>query len=150
MTVATRVRALVTASILTAVSGCATVPPSDTSPRAVVEAKFAAVNRHAIADIVALYSPDGQVTASDFCQPRRGRADVQRTYQYLFDTFPDIVADVHEYIVERDRVAVRFTARGQVRGQSFNLPIANFFTVRNGLIESDDGVFDTRGRPCSP
>ncbi len=122
----------------------------DNSPRAVVAAKFAAVNRHSVPDIVNLYSPDAQVTASDFCKPRRGRADVQRIYQYLFDTFPDIVAEVHEYVAEGDRVAVRFTVRSRLPGKTFAVPIMDFFTVRNGMIESDDGIFDTRGRPCSP
>lgn len=64
------------------------------SPRAVIEAKFAAVNRHAVTDIVKLYSPGARVTSSGFCTPRQGRADVQRTYQYLIGTVPDIAAEV--------------------------------------------------------
>ncbi len=132
------------------ISGCATRASSASSPQAIVEAKFAAVNRHDIVEIVRLYAPDAQVTASNFCKPRSGRTDVQRTYQSMFDAFPDIVADIHEYLVQGDRVVVRFTARGRLPGKSFDLPIANFFTVRNGLIQSDDGVFDTAGRPCSP
>ena len=131
-------------------SSCATRASSASSPQAIVEAKFAAVNRHDIVEIVRLYAPDAQVTASNFCKPRSGRTDVQRTYQSMFDAFPDIVADIHEYLVQGDRVVVRFTARGRLPGKSFDLPIANFFTVRNGLIQSDDGVFDTAGRPCSP
>lgn len=132
------------------ISGCATRASSASSPRAIVEAKFAAVNRHDIVEIVRFYAPDAQVTASNFCKPRSGRTDVQRTYQSMFDAFPDIVADIHEYLVQGDRVVVRFTARGRLPGKSFDLPIVNFFTVRNGLIQSDDGVFDTAGRPCSP
>lgn len=135
--------------LLAGAAGCASTG-GDASPRAVVEAKFAAVNRHALADVVAHYAPDARLTASDFCQPRRGRADVQRTYQALFAAFPDIAVDVHEYLVQGDRVAVRMTVRGSAQGGAFAVPIANFFTVRDGLIESDDGVFDTRGRPCSP
>lgn len=131
-------------------SSCATRASSASSPQAIVEAKFAAVNRHDIVEIVRLYAPDAQVTASNFCKPRSGRTDVQRTYQSMFDAFPDIVADIHEYLVQGDRVVVRFTARGRLPGKSFDLPIVNFFTVRNGLIQSDDGVFDTAGRPCSP
>jgi hypothetical protein len=40
--------------------------------------------------------------------------------------------------------------RGSAQGRAFAVPIANYFIVRGGLIESDDGVVDTRGRPCSP
>jgi SnoaL-like domain len=79
-----------------------------------------------------------------------GQVDVQRTYQSVFAAFPDIVAEVHEYFVQEERVAVRLTVRGSVQGRTFAVPVANYFTVRKGLIESDDGVFDTRGRPCSP
>jgi predicted SnoaL-like aldol condensation-catalyzing enzyme len=82
--------------------------------------------------------------------PRRGRADVRRTYDSLFSTYPDIVADIHEYVVQGDRVVVRFTARSRAPGNAFEVLIVNFFTVRNGLIEVDDGVFDTRGRACRP
>ena len=64
--------------------------------------------------------------------------------------FPDVVAEAHEYFVHGERVVVRLTVSGSVQGRAFAVPIANYFTVRNGLIESDDGVFDTRGRPCSP
>lgn len=43
-----------------------------------------------------------------------------------------------------------FTTKGHIQGKSFEVQIANFFTVRDGLIESDDGVYDTGGRPCVP
>jgi ketosteroid isomerase-like protein len=145
------VATILLASIAAAL-GCATSALSarSGSARAVIEAKFAAVNRHDIAEVVRLYAPNAQVTASNFCAPRHGRADVQRTYQSIFERYPDVVADVHEYFVQGDRVAVRFTVRSQLPGKSVDVPIANFFTVRNGLIESDDGVFDTGGRPCLP
>ena len=120
------------------------------APRAVVAAKFAAVNRHAVADIVAFYAPDAKVTASDFCKPRQGRADVERTYQALFAAVPDVVADVQDYIVEGDRVAVRFVVRSRLPGRTFDVPILDVFTVRDGLISEDDGLFDNRGRPCTP
>lgn len=129
--------------------GCANTASPNVSAKAIVEAKFAAVNRHDIADIVELYAPDAAITASDFCKPRRGRAEVERIYRSLFEAYPDIVADVQEYFVDADRVAVRFIVRNRQPGKTFDVPIADFFSVRDGLIVSDDGVFDTRGRPCS-
>jgi hypothetical protein len=71
---------------------------------------------------------------------------VRRTYQALFTAFPDISVDVQEYVQEGDRVAVRFV----VRTSSFAVPIMNFFSVRDGVIVSDEGMFDTRGRKCTP
>ena len=143
-------RIVVIASILSALSGPDGAPPRPLSPKAVVEAKFAAVNRHAVADVVRFYSPNARITSSGFCSPRQGLADVQRTYQSLIEAVPDIVAEVNLYVVEGARVAVIFTVKGHLQGTSIAVQIANFFTVRDGLIESDDGVYDTGGRPCTP
>ena len=130
-------------------AGCATtIPPA--SAKSVVQAKFAAVNRHALEDIVALYAVDAALTAPDFCSPRHGRDDVRRTYQALFTAFPDISVEIQEYLQEGDRVAVRFVIRSSLPDRSFAVPIMNFFSVRNGVIVSDEGLFDTRGRKCSP
>lgn len=131
----------------TAASGCASMR---TDPRSVVEAKFVAVNRHAVADIVALYASDAVISASDFCQPRQGRAGVQRTYLAIFRALPDAVVDVREYLTDGDRVAVRFVLRSATIGPTFQVAIMGFFTVRDGLIVRDDGIFDNRARPCSP
>jgi ketosteroid isomerase-like protein len=143
------VRMFLVALTLWTFAGCAT-PVTHSSAKSVVQAKFAAVNRHALEDIVALYSADAAVTAPDFCTPRHGRDDVRRTYQALFSAFSDISADVQEYVEQGDRVAVRFVVRSSLPGRSFEVPIMNFFTVRNGVIVSDEGMFDTRGRKCSP
>ncbi len=131
------------------VAGCATTS-AQASAKSIVQAKFAAVNRHSLEDIVALYAVDAQLTAPDFCSPRHGRDDVRRTYQALFSAFTDISVEVQEYVQEGDRVAVRFIVRSSLPDRSFAVPIMNFFSVRNGLIVSDDGLFDTRGRKCSP
>jgi hypothetical protein len=37
---------------------------------------------------------------------------------------------------------------GSIGGQRFEVPIADFFEVRDGLIVYDLGVFDNAGRPC--
>jgi hypothetical protein len=134
--------------LLVTTAGCVT-EPSRPLAKAVVEAKFAAVNRHAVADIVARYSAEATVTAPNFCNPRRGRADVQRTYQSLFDNYPDITVSDEEYLVQGDRVAVKYIVSSRIPGQAFEAAIMNFFTVRSGLITSDEGIFDTHGRKCS-
>lgn len=129
--------------------GCATAP-AQVSAKSVIQAKFAAVNRHSLEAIVALYAEDAELTAPDFCAPRHGRDDVRRTYQALFSAYPDISVEVREYLQEGNRVAVRFVVRSSLPDRSFEVPIMNFFTVRNGQIVSDEGSFDTRGRKCSP
>ena len=136
-------------TMLVGAVGC-TAMPERQSPQAVVAAKFDAVNRHAVTDIENLYAVDAIVTSPDFCAPRRGRSEVHRNYENLFNTFPTITADVQEYVVQGDRVAVRLVVRGEAGGNRFEAPIFDFFTVRNGLIVSDDGLFDARGRKCTP
>jgi ketosteroid isomerase-like protein len=65
------------------------------------------------------------------------------------DDIADVVVDVSEYVAEGDRVAVRMKVSVRVNGQIVDVPIADFFTVRDGRIVSDDGYFDVHGRPCS-
>lgn len=119
------------------------------SPREVVAAKFAAVNRHAIADIAALYAPDAVIVASNFCAPRQGRADVTRTYEGIFAAVPDAQAEELDYVSEGDRVVVRYVVRSKAAGPKFGVPILNLFVVRNGLIVRDEGRFDNAGRACA-
>jgi len=52
--------------------------------------------------------------------------------------------------VQGDRVAVRYLVRIGAAGKDFAVPIINLFTVRDGLITADDGVFDNGGRKCAP
>jgi ketosteroid isomerase-like protein len=129
---------------------CGAASPAPRSARSVIEAKFAAVNRHVVADIVDFYAEDAILTASDFCAPRHGRADVARTYEAIFQAIPDVRAEVVEYVVQGDRVAARVILHSRRPGQSFDFPLMNFFTVRAGRIVRDDGMFDNGGRPCRP
>lgn len=121
---------------------------AETGPEAVVRAKFAAVNRHDLAAVIASYAPQARLTASNFCAPREGLAEVERTYRALFAALPDLAVTLDEVVTQGETVAVRFRVRSAAAGME--VPIADFFTVRNGLIERDDGLFDNGGRPCTP
>lgn len=117
------------------------------TPVQTVSAMFAAFNRHDPAAMARLYAPEARLTSPDFCAPR-GLQDVRRTYQALFDAFPDLTDTVETMVSEGDRVAVRFTASSTSTG--FRLPIMTFLTVRGGLIVEDNSLFDNGGRPCGP
>jgi limonene-1,2-epoxide hydrolase len=132
------------ASVLLA--ACATAPQA-TPPLEVVRAKFEAVNRHDLDAIVAAYAPDVRVMASDFCSPRIGRDAVERTYTALL-AIEDLSVHVDEAIADGNRVLMRIRVSGAVRGQRFEIPIANYFEVRDGFIAYDLGVFDNATRPC--
>ena len=136
-------------ALLASLAGCATLERQDAA-KAVIEAKFAAVNRHSVDDVEKLYAPFASITAPNFCAPRHGREDVRRIYQDLFTSFPDIHAEMQEYLVQGDRVAVRYLVHTGPAGKGFVVPIFNLFTVRDGLITTDDGMFDNGGRTCAP
>jgi hypothetical protein len=139
-----RVLAALFASVL--LTACATTRQA-TAPLDVVRAKFDAVNRHDLQAIAAAYAPDARVMASDFCAARIGRAAVERTYTALL-AIEDLSVSVEQAIADGSNVLMRIRVRGAIRGQRFEVPIANYFEVRNGLIAYDLGVFDNGARPC--
>ena len=136
---------LFTGLLLTA---CATVREAAPAPLDVVRAKFEAVNRHDLRAITAAYAPDARLMASDFCSPRIGHAAVERTYTALLGSIEDLSVRVDQAIADGNRVLMRIRVLGAVQGQRFEVPIANYFEVRDGLIAYDLGVFDNGTRPC--
>ena len=143
MTLATRLFVL-TSVLLAACSGM----PSRPEPEDVVRNKFAAVNRHDLQAVTQSYAPDARLMASDFCAPRIGRQEVERTYRALFASIEDLSVQLDEVRPDGNRIMVRFRVLGAVGGRRFEVPIANFFEVRDGLIVYDLGVFDNGGRAC--
>ena len=130
-----------------ALASCATTPPQPV-PVDAVRAKFDAVNRHDLRAVVESYAPQARLMASDFCAPRTGRSEVERTYTALFSSIDDLSVRLDHVLADGNYVAVRFRVLGAVGGQRFEVPIADFFEVRDGLIVYDLGVFDNGSRPC--
>ena len=121
------------------------------SPKSVVEQRFAAVRRHDIEAIVALYAAAAVETSPGFCRDRTGPAGARQTYTELFAAFPNITDDVIATVVDGTHVAVQFVARSKKPDGTvaFEVPLANFLTVEHGRITRDETYFDTRGRPCN-
>jgi len=119
--------------------------------RAVVEKRIAAVMRHDLEAIVALYAPDAVETSPGFCAGRHGPEGARKTYGDLFQAYPNITDDDVAYVVDGNQVAVQFVARVRKPDGSFlfEIPIANFLTVEHGRITRDVTYFDTKGRPCT-
>jgi ketosteroid isomerase-like protein len=130
-----------------ALASCATTTPQ-LAPVDAVRAKFDAVNRHDLRAVVGSYAPQARLMASDFCAPRIGRSGVERTYAALFGSIDDLSVRLDHVLADGNHVAVRFRVLGAVDGQRFEVPIADFFEVRDGLIVYDLGVFDNARRPC--
>jgi predicted SnoaL-like aldol condensation-catalyzing enzyme len=120
---------------------------SHPGPEVVVRKMFEAFNRHDASAMERLYAPEAHLSSSDFCKPR-GRTDIQRTYGALFKAYPDIRDEIEALVAQGDTVAVRFTAFSHAG--NLKLTIQTFLRIRDGLIVSDDSVFDAAGRPCDP
>jgi limonene-1,2-epoxide hydrolase len=138
----------IAAAVFTSVflTACATGREVPSAPD-VVRAKFDAVNRHDLQAIASAYAPDARVMASDFCSPRIGGDQVERTYTALL-SIEDLSVSVDQTIADGSSVLARIRVRGAIRGQRFEIPIANYFEVRDGLIAYDLGLFDNAGRTC--
>jgi ketosteroid isomerase-like protein len=132
-------------------AACADERPIAESPRAVVEKRFALVERYDDEGIAALYASAAVETSPAFCTERRGPAGALRTYRELFKSYPTITAHITSLIVEGERVAVQFVARVRNPDGSvaFESRLANFLNVRDGKITRDDTYFDPKGQPCS-
>jgi hypothetical protein len=117
---------------------------------AMVKAKLAVVDRQAIGDIEAFDAPGARLKASDFCEPRQGGADDERAYRGILGAVPDVFDDVEEYVARANPVAVRFLLRVSQGEHLFAALLTNFFTVRNGLIAADEGIFGNGSRSCTP
>lgn len=144
-------RSIVISSIIFCALSVVPCMAREASPKTVVEDRFAAVRRHDVEAIVALYAQEAVETSPAFCAERSGPDGARRTYTELFQAFPAITDDVTSMVVEGERVAVQFVARSKKADGSyaFEVPLANFLVVRRGRIVRDDTYFDTRGRPCS-
>jgi len=144
-------RSITIAFVLFCVLSAAPCRAREPSPKTVVEERFAAVRRHDVDAIIALYANDAVETSPAFCADRSGPDGARRTYSELLQAFPAITDDVTSIVVEGERVAVQFIARSKKAdgGYAFEVPLANFLVVRHGRIVRDDTYFDTRGRPCS-
>lgn len=107
-----------------------------------VHMMFEAFNAHDAERVAALYAPDAIVYAPDQCQPTVGREAIQLSYQALFTEVGDVQDRLINTVVEEEQVAVRFIATSQRPGASFELPIASFMTIKNGLITEEWVYFD--------
>lgn len=137
-------------SICMVATSCA-MHTTENSSLAVVEKRFAAVARHDLDAIAALYAKNAVETSPAFCADRLGPQGARQTYGELFRNYPGITADEPAYVVTGNRVAVQFFARirkpdGTI---AFEVPLANFLTVERGQITRDETYFDTKGKPCS-
>ncbi len=83
---------------------------------------FDAYNAHDAARVTALCAQDYTGTDVGRAAPYRGADELRQTLVDYFRAFPDIVFTPEDTIVECDRVAQVWTARGTHRGTLMNIP----------------------------
>jgi len=118
-----------------------------TTPRAVVEATLAAINRHDAAALASYYAEDAVIIASDSCAPSKGPEAVRVGHEALIKAIPDLSVEATDWVVEGEHVAILFTAHGKALGPTGTMTLADFFTVKNGKIVRDVTIFNP-GQPC--
>jgi steroid delta-isomerase-like uncharacterized protein len=114
----------------------------------------AAWNSHNIDRAAEFYAPD--YVGSDWGQssPQRGRAGIRAFLTQYLSAFPDMSFLADETIIDGNRVALAWTARGTHRGAILNIPATgraisirgvSLLTIENNQVKRATYVWDVTG-----
>lgn len=109
---------------------------------------IAAFNAHDSAGIVALYRDDAELFDSGMPHPRHGKAEIERWFRWRFASTPIKYTPTNIDVMEDRQVVVSWIADG--RGprflnwlpNTFNVAGKSYFTLQDGLILKQHGVYD--------
>lgn len=111
-------------------------------------------NAHDPERVAALYAPTYEGTDVGEASPQRGPQAVrQRVARYL-SAFPDLEFTEQETLVQGQRAALEWTARGTHQGPLMNIPATNrpteirgmsVLTVEEGKITRETSIWDVAG-----
>ena len=123
---------------------------ADASRDAVVEDLFEAFNEHDVDKLMTFYADDVIVHGPESCEPKVGKEAVRASYTEMFEQIPDVHDEVDLIVTQGDMTAVTFTASSNIPGYEFEMPIAVFFKMEDGLVVEDRVFFDSDITPdCS-
>jgi ketosteroid isomerase-like protein len=112
----------------------------------IINSWITAFNTHDVAAIVALYTSDAELFDSGMPRPRHGQAEIERWFRWRFSSTPITYTPVDQVTGEGDQVVVSWIARGRGPGallaRSFQMNGESYFTLRDGLIQRQHGVYD--------
>ena len=99
------------------------------------------------------HAEDGTVESPIFDKVR-GRDAIRKSYESLFESFPDWVIEERPAIIDGDRVAWPFTARATHRGKfmglsgtgrKFEMHGVLLMDMKDGLIAREQRIYDFAG-----
>ena len=111
-------------------------------------------NSHDLEQVAARYCTDCYVLDVSIAQPLIGREAVRRMFEAYYQAFPDLKLTPGDIIVEGDRVALFWTARGTHQGSILHIPASgrtintqgvNRLVLRDGLVHDTTTIWDVAG-----
>lgn len=125
-------------------------------------------NRHDTGALTLRHADQGTIVSPIF-RTVHGRAEIQSSYQSLFETFPDWHYVGQQLIIDGDSVAQEFTVDATHNGPFMGLPASGrrftivgvrLFDMKDGLIDRERRYYDftglliqigiLRGKPAKP
>lgn len=79
-------------------------------------------NAHDVEGVVTLYAPDYEGVDVGEAAPQRGIPGIREHVEQYLSAFPDLEFTREETVVQDDRVALSWTARGTHRGPLMRIP----------------------------
>src|SRR4030095_986800 len=111
-------------------------------------------NRHDLDRVVALYAPDYRGVDVGCGSVQRGPAGAGECLAHYWQAFPALRIAVDETVVQGNRMAVTWHARGTHRGTFMNIPATgrrvtlrgvSLLTIDSGLLRHATHVWDVAG-----
>ena len=115
---------------------------------------LAAWNSHDPARVASWYSEDCYGLDVAIARPQIGREGVQAMFAAYYHAFPDLEITPDDTIIDGDRVALFWTARGTHQGAILNIPASgrcviargvNRLVLRDGMVCETLTIWDVAG-----
>lgn len=117
----------------------------------IIDQLLAAWNSHDPHRVAAWYTEDCSVEDVAIAQPLTGREAVRRMFEAYYRAFPDLKLTASDIILDGDRVAVFWIARGTHHGSILHIPPSgrsisaqgvNRLVLQNGKVRESLTIWD--------
>jgi steroid delta-isomerase-like uncharacterized protein len=120
---------------------------------ALVNQKFAAMNKHDISAIAKLYADNAIITSPNMEKAETGQKGISAVFGRYFTTSPDMVYTISRILTGDSSVTVEYTFSGTMKhleasvpqymlNKAYSIKCCNVMEIRNGKITADESYFD--------